>query len=65
MDIDSRNNPAEDRESAKLKIMDYVEDKGRNDSLEKCTLTASQMMKVFESLHCPESKKSIFEDNVI
>ena len=38
---------------------------GRNDSLEKRTLTASQMMEASESLRCPESRRSISEDNVI
>ena len=37
---------------------------GRKDSLEKRILTTSQTMKAPESLHCPESRRSISEDNV-
>ena len=66
-----KNDPAEDRKSARSKDMNLMDDisKERKDvpvqKSEKRTLAASQMEEASESLRYPESRKSIFEDSVI
>ena len=57
----------QNRMSTRTKDMKDVNDidQGRKDSLEKRILITSQTTKAPESLHCPESRKSTSEDNVI